>query len=233
MPTEPSHLQAVLFDLDDTLNDRQQSWMAFVERMADPLIGHLAPCVVADVHRHIVAADDGGYREKDALFADMSRLPWRTPKSVDDVERLWREHFPKCMVTRPGVLMVLGRLRELGVRTGIVTNGRDDAQRAKLNAMGLGDAVDVVVTSGGIGFKKPDPRIYEAAVLEINVAAGSMLFVGDHPQSDVVGPAKLGMRTAWLANGRDWLLPDVRPDYTLESFAELGAVLSKLHRRWA
>jgi putative hydrolase of the HAD superfamily len=233
MPTEQPDLQAVLFDLDDTLNDRQQSWMAFVERMADPLIGHLAPCVAADVHRMIVLADEGGYRNKDLLFGDMSRLPWKSPKSAADVEILWREHFPSCMVTRSGVLAVLRRLRELNVRTGIVTNGRADNQSAKLIKMGLRDAVDVVIISGAVGFKKPDPRIYEAAVSELNVAASDTLFVGDNPQSDVVGPAKAGMRTAWLSNGRDWLFPDAKPEYTLKSFTELGPVLSKLHRRWA
>jgi putative hydrolase of the HAD superfamily len=114
-----------------------------------------------------------------------------------------------------------------------VTNGRADGQQAKVQEMGLRDAVDVVITSGGIGFKKPDPRIFHAAVSALGVAASETLFVGDNPQSDVVGPAKVEMRTAWLANGREWLLPDVRPDCILGSFAELEALLSELQRHWA
>jgi putative hydrolase of the HAD superfamily len=64
MPLTKPDLRAVLFDLDDTLNDRQQSWMAFVDRMVEPITGHLGVCAVADVHRSIVLTDQGGYREK-------------------------------------------------------------------------------------------------------------------------------------------------------------------------
>ena len=232
MPAEQPDLKAVLFDLDDTLNDRTRSWMAFVERMADPRAGHLGACVVADIHRSILAADEGGYRDKNALFTEMSRLPWKRPKSTGDVEKLWREYFPRCTVTRPGVSAVLGRLRTLGIRTAIVTNGRADAQQAKLKAMGMCEAVDLIITSGGMGCKKPDPRIYNAALSELGVVASEALFVGDNPKSDVVGPANLGLQTAWMANGREWMLPDVRPDHILEAFAELVPALSKLIRRF-
>jgi len=232
MPTDQCDLRAVIFDLDDTLNDRQQSWIEFVKRMANPLYGDLEFCEPEDIYHTIAEVDQGGYGDKADLFSCMSRLPWKSPKSADEVGFLWRTHFPKCMVVREGVADLLTRLRDSGIRTGIVTNGRDDGQRAKLREMGLSQAVDVIIASGGIGYKKPDPRIYEIVLTNLGVAAVDTLFIGDSPQSDVVGPAKASMRTAWMANGRDWPLPDVWPNYILQEFADLDFVLSKLYLGW-
>jgi putative hydrolase of the HAD superfamily len=226
MPAEQLFFRAVLFDLDDTLNDRSRSWMTFVAMIADPVEGYLLECVPADVHRKIIDADRGGYRPKDELFAELQKeLPWKSPKTAEQIETLWRQQFPRCMAIRASVKDVLNDLRHRGVRTGIVTNGRADGQRAKIEHMGLSNLVDTIVISGLLGFKKPDRRIYEAALNALAVKPEETLFVGDNPESDVIGPLQLGMKTAWLANGRDWLHADGVPDFTIAEIAELGCVL--------
>lgn len=219
-------IRAVLFDLDNTLNDRDASWMRFVKWLAGPG-GHLRACNIKDVHVAILGADDGGYRPKLELFCDLrDQLPWRSPMTSEAIEQLWRDQFPSCTVVRENVFAVLGRIRQRGLRTAIVSNGRADAQRAKIKQMRVGNLIDAVIISEEVGTRKPDAAIFHSALEQIGVAATEAMFVGDHPLLDVVGPAKVGIRTAWLSNGRDWPLHDARPDFRIHELTELSSLLT-------
>ncbi|MBF9127819.1 HAD family hydrolase [Plantactinospora sp. S1510] len=63
-----------------------------------------------------------------------------------------------------------------------------------LAAMGVTSLFDAVITSVRVGWRKPDPRIYAAALGELGVAAESVVFVGDTIEPDYHGPRRLGMR---------------------------------------
>ncbi len=168
------------------------------------------------------SADAGGYRAKGELFGDLARqIPWLNPRTPEQVESLWRERFPGCIAIRDGAHEVLTLLRRSGLRLGIVTNGRQDMQSAKIDAMGLGPAVDCAVISGAVGVKKPDPRIYKLALESLGVAASETLFVGDHFQLDVDAPRSLGMKTAWLRLGRGWRDDSPPPDYSINALSDL------------
>jgi phosphoglycolate phosphatase-like HAD superfamily hydrolase len=62
MKNSDTPIRGVLFDLDDTLNDRKRSWMAFVRLLIDR--NSLAACEAESAQAAIVAADRGGYRTK-------------------------------------------------------------------------------------------------------------------------------------------------------------------------
>jgi putative hydrolase of the HAD superfamily len=223
--TDHPPIRAVLFDLDDTLNDRPRSWRKFVDVLSNDSGGWLGPCSIGEVHRAILAADAGGYRPKDELFPELcSCLPWRRPPVPEALEAFWRGQFPRCMVERDGAVEVLRTIRERGLRVGIVTNGRTITQGAKIEAMGLRPLVDTIVVSETAGVKKPDARIYEIALKNLAATASQTLFVGDHPRLDVWGPAQLGMRTAWLDCGRPWT-DEFSPDWRIRGLAELLGVI--------
>lgn len=219
MPVSSPSIRAVLFDLDDTLNDRSQSWMKFVELLMHPTSGQLGPCVAGDVHRAIVAADRGGYRPKEEFIAELlEKLPWRDRPSPVDLEAYWRREFPKCMVARNGAIDLLKSLRSRGYKLGIVTNGRLATQQAKIEFLGLNRLVDTVTISDAVGVKKPDPKICEIALTALGVSSAETVFVGDDPERDIVGPAKMGMRTVWIEMDRPWPVDFNRPDYCVTGF---------------
>ncbi|MBE1490446.1 HAD family hydrolase [Plantactinospora soyae] len=64
---------------------------------------------------------------------------------------------------------------------------------AHLAAMGVESLFDAVITSVRVGWRKPDPRIYAAALGELGVAAESVVFVGDSIEPDYHGPRRIGM----------------------------------------
>jgi HAD superfamily hydrolase (TIGR01549 family) len=86
-------------------------------------------------------------------------------------------------------------------RVAIVTNGPRALQRAKLRASGLSDLVPAsrIVISGELGVRKPDVRIFRAALRITEMPADATLFVGDDEREDVEGARAAGLRTCRVA----------------------------------
>ena len=95
-----------------------------------------------------------------------------------------------------------------------------------LRSAGVVDLFDTIVVSDAIGWRKPRPEIFEAALRAVGVAASEALFVGDRADIDVVGAQRLGMPVAWV-NRAGAPLPDgiAPPDYEIRDLGELGPVL--------
>jgi len=91
----------------------------------------------------------------------------------------------------PGLVEALAREHRLGV----VTNTHDpDLVPGHLEAMGVADHFAVVVTSVEVGWRKPHPAIYAAAMRALAVTPDQCTFVGDTRGPDYDGPRAVGMR---------------------------------------
>lgn len=93
----------------------------------------------------------------------------------------------------PDAAPALAELRALGVRLVCVSNW-DYSLPDVLARVGLGDELDGVVTSAAVGARKPDPRLFEAALEVAGCAADEALHVGDTPTEDVEGAKAAGIR---------------------------------------
>jgi putative hydrolase of the HAD superfamily len=80
----------------------------------------------------------------------------------------------------PGATPTLDRLRDEGLRLAVVANW-DCALPEHLEAAGLLDRFDTVVTSAHAGIAKPNPAIFELALRELGVEPGQAVHVGDEP----------------------------------------------------
>ena len=77
---------------------------------------------------------------------------------------------------------------------GVATNC---SQVLGVRAAGLiGAPFRSVVTAESAGFYKPDPRMYEAGVEALGVAAGEVLFVAGSPR-DIRGAVSAGLKVVW------------------------------------
>jgi HAD superfamily hydrolase (TIGR01509 family) len=95
-----------------------------------------------------------------------------------------------------------------------------------LRTAGVVDLFDVIVVSDAIGWRKPRPEIFEAALRQLGVAPGDALFVGDRADIDVVGAQRMGMAVAWVNRDRTPLPADIAPpDYEIRDLGELAPVL--------
>ncbi len=83
-----------------------------------------------------------------------------------------------------------------------------------------------VVDSGVLGIEKPDPRIFQRALLELDADPGATWMVGDNPENDLIPAAALGLSTCWLAPAEETrVLPPGVPTARITSLTELPAVL--------
>jgi FMN phosphatase YigB (HAD superfamily) len=112
-------------------------------------------------------------------------------------------------------------------RLGLLSNF-DDAQcgREVLLDTGVADLFEAVIISAEAGLRKPNPQIYQRILTMLQLEPREVLFVGDTPREDVLGPRVAAMRVAWV-NKRGDPLPEgiPQPDFSVADIAELPALL--------
>lgn len=109
-------------------------------------------------------------------------------------------------------------------RLAILSNADDDFLTACLERNRL--SFDTVVTSEQAGAIKPDPAIFHHLARRLGLPPGEVLYVGDNPIPDVLGPKQAGMKVAWVNRAgirRPRRVPP--PDFRLRSLSELVPLL--------
>ena len=72
----------------------------------------------------------------------------------------------------------------------------------------LSPLLGAIIDSTVLGIAKPDVRIFEAVLSELNVAPNQAIYVGDSYAADMVGGKNAGMWTAWLVGNQKKTCPD-------------------------
>lgn len=92
---------------------------------------------------------------------------------------------------------VLTELKGMGLKRAILSNGSPHMLESVVNAAGLDDLLDEVLSVDGLGVFKPDPRVYQLAVDGLGVAADEIIFQSSNAW-DAVGAASFGFQVAWV-----------------------------------
>jgi len=188
--------RAVLFDLDDTLHNKS----ATLKVVAD------AQFVEVDLQRYGVdrAAWQAAFIELNNLRIEKTEVFERLAKHFilpADLAATLLEDFDRNLgsmaLPYEGVLELLSMCKQHGLKTGIVTNGRDQFQRRKIEGLGISQFVDSVVTSGGFGVKKPHHTIFLECLRQLSVPPEQAVFVGDNFEADMEPANALSMLTIW------------------------------------
>jgi putative hydrolase of the HAD superfamily len=121
----------------------------------------------------------------------------------------------------PHVVEVLDVLRER-FPLSIVTDAQSAFASAELHKVGLLDYFNPVVVSGDYGYRKPDGRLFHAALEAMGVAAERALFVGNDMFRDVFGASQAGMGTVLFHTEYGAKHhPDCVPDHEIHDFRQL------------
>lgn len=196
-------LRAVFFDLDQTLTDRVRSVEVVAGKLLSAFPEHGHGCNAGMIRDTIMALDKGGYRPRGEFCGLVTQaLKWNLP--AEELEKWWRSNFPPCAVEAEGATRVLAALHARGIRLGIITNGTTHSQSTKIEVLGFRRYLSTVQISEAAGINKPDPEIFRRALREAGVAASDTLFVGDHPENDILAAQAVGMHTAWISGMCAW-----------------------------
>lgn len=112
------------------------------------------------------------------------------------IDKLYdRAAVPEAWNPYPDARDALSLLKELGVKTGLVSNIAWDARHC-LQRAGLLEHLDITVLSYEVGLCKPDPEIFALACKHLEVDPARTVMVGDHPFDG--GGDVLGIRTHFV-----------------------------------
>jgi putative hydrolase of the HAD superfamily len=198
-------VRAICFDLDNTLWDVEPVLLR-AERILADWLHHRYPKIsqafppAAMVEARAALLREQPHQGHDFTFlrresiARMAEAAGYDREVAHEAFALW--HAARNQVTPfDEVLPALGRLKPR-YRLATLSNGNAD-----LAAIGMAHHFEISLHAAALGCAKPDVRAYMALADALTLKPAEILFVGDEPHADVVGPRTAGMQTVWVNRG--------------------------------
>lgn len=220
-------IRGVLFDLGGTLlHQGQQSYRtlwagglngaaAVLQRVTGKDQGELAQGLAAVleqalpvVHRQgrevdlrLVLADYAAACGVPAAAASTAAAADLAGELLTAMYHPWREHATQI----PGAVELLRTLRAQGLRVGVLSNSIFPSSHLQLEVekAGLAGHTGFVISSADLGWRKPHPRAFDAALERLGLPAAEVVFVGDRLLLDVKGARAAGLRAVLLGPAAD------------------------------
>jgi putative hydrolase of the HAD superfamily len=186
---------AVIFDLDDTLYPEK----GYV-RSGYASVAEAFPNIENMEERLWKAFEE----KKPAIDLVLGEEGMGESERMRAVE-IYRNHSPRIELYS-GVEQLLLRLSETK-RLGLITDGRPEGQRAKIDALDISGYFEKIIVTdelGGVQFRKPDKTAFVMMQKELDVPFCRMVYIGDNPKKDFKAPELLGMKAIHFLN-RDGL----------------------------
>ncbi len=131
----------------------------------------------------------------------------------------------------PGALDVLNDLRPR-YKLAVVSDAQSAWCLPEMRAVGIDGYFDSVIVSGDFGYRKPDSRLFSAALTALDVAPEHCLFVGNDMYRDVYAANKHGIKTVFYSSNQgSKKSKGVEPDYIIYHFPEMMQAVEFFWRR--
>jgi putative hydrolase of the HAD superfamily len=220
-------MKSVIFDLDGTLLDRDASVEQFVSVQYDQLSEHLSHIPKNDYTARFIELDCHGHVWKDKVYQSLvsefaiEGMSWQS--LLEDYEMQFQFHcVPFQFLTE-----MLNELKNQDYLLGIITNGRSPFQARAIDGLGIRDYFDVILISEVEQVRKPQVEIFQRAMNLLGVSASDSVFVGDHPEADIVGAKGAMMKTIWKRN-LSWTEAK-EADATIDELSEIPPILAQFN----
>ncbi|EEU37373.1 uncharacterized protein NECHADRAFT_51589 [Fusarium vanettenii 77-13-4] len=196
---EPTTTKVVFFDLDGTLFDHDHSLRLAISTMqllypilagknVEELVDKYNTALQQAYDEYLdkaITFEEANTRKVHLFFTALS-LPKPSLDEVNEFRGGYKTIYRANRRATPGSVETLLRLRKHGYRICIITNGQTEDQAAKAEAIGIRHLVDRIITSEEAGYQKPDLRIFQYAMQQLN-ASPHAIMVGDSADSDIKG----------------------------------------------
>ena len=193
------HLKAVLFDLGGTLVRTDPISEIFLRILRRHKV-HVSLEWREEIFPEVVELDLESFKlpyiefwraynlrilEKLGVQGDLGQLADRLTEEWWDNAEL--EVYPEVEDT-------LRRLRQMGLKIGIVSNGFQIDIHEILSRTGLEGMFDLTVGVDDVKKPKPHPEIFIYALKKLEIKPHEALFVGDNPETDYKGAEAAGLK---------------------------------------
>jgi HAD superfamily hydrolase (TIGR01549 family) len=213
--TDP-RVRWVVLDVGETLIDESRIWTAWADTLGIP--------------RTTFMSVFGSLVERGLNYpqlADYFPIDWGAHR--DAVERSIGGFRPEDLY--PDALPALAAFREQGYRTAIIAN-QPVRRNRELRALGV--EAEVMAMSDELGVAKPDPEFFRATLALLGgPEPGSVAYVGDRIDNDVLPAAGAGMRAVWLRRGPWGVIPREVPGQASLVVRSLAELAERVEEAWA
>jgi len=129
----------------------------------------------------------------------------------------------------------LQRLKELAIKTSIITDGLPIKQYEKILRLKIDDLFDLIIISDEIGMKKPNPELFKYWLKNFNIRGEEAIYIGDRIDKDIL-PANLNnIHSVYLHRGGKYDRSDAnikfegnfKPDYEITNLDELFDIINE------
>ncbi|MFZ0578430.1 MAG: HAD family hydrolase [Psychrobacillus psychrotolerans] len=220
-------IKAVLFDLDGTLLNRDESLKLFADKQYDRF-SHLIGPITKDVYTaRLIQLDSRGYVWKDKVYSQLAeefgiiKITWQ--ELLED----YLSEFKYCCVPFDNLLFMLEKLKERKMLIGMITNGFGQFQMDNIMALGIEDYFQTILISEWEDVKKPDPQIFLRAADKLGLQPNECVFIGDHPDNDIRAAKHIGMKSIWKKD-MQWKDVDVQAEYIVGDLMEIPTIIDEL-----
>ena len=230
----PGHVRAVIFDLDDTLLDHRGSTEDALTAWLPSLGAAAGPDLVQawfDLESQHFESWRAGLisfteqrRRRLRDFLPLVGAPTVSDAHLDTVFAAYLAQYEQAWRAFDDVGPALEALAALDVPAVVLTNGSTAQQHAKVEAIGIRDAVVATLAAEELGLAKPAPQAYLAACARLGLPPHEVLHVGDRHDLDVLAARDAGLQALHLDREQRG---DEPPTGRLTSLAELAARLRR------
>ncbi|MDX5475116.1 MAG: HAD family hydrolase [Bacillaceae bacterium] len=220
-------IKAVLFDLDGTLLNRDESVKRFIDSQYDRLYKWLGSITKEEYIHRFIELDKRGYVWKDKVYQQLTQEYHFSGISWEDLLQDYVSEFKYYCVPFHNLTLMLEELKSSNLLLGMITNGYGQFQMDNIRSLGIEKYFEVILVSEWEQTKKPDPIIFKRALEKLKVASKHSVFVGDHPENDVKAAQDVGMKGIWK---KDPQWDNVQADYTVHELAELPLIIRNLNK---
>lgn len=215
-------IKAILFDLDNTLVDFMKMKRLASEAAVSAMVDYgLKMNEQKAMEKLFKMYNDYGFEDQtifDRFIKDVQGyLDYRI---LAGAITAYRKVKAGNLATYPHARYTLIRLREKGLKLGIVSDAPEKQAWLRLAELNLMEFFDIIIAVGGTGMEKPHKMPFEKALKELKLTPDEILFVGDNPERDIKGAKAVGMKTA-LAKYGQIKTEGPNADYTLNDIKDL------------
>jgi putative hydrolase of the HAD superfamily len=133
----------------------------------------------------------------------------------------------------------LEKLRDLTIKTAIITDGIPIKQYEKILRLKIDILIDLVVISDEIGIKKPNPELFNYCLKKFGVKGQETIYVGDRIDKDII-PANLNnIYSVYLHRGGKYdtlnvdyeVQGNLKPNYEINNLNELFEIIDEINNK--
>ncbi len=224
-------IQAIIFDLDNTLTDFMKMKHAAIDAAVDGMIDaglKLSRTEISEKIYKVYDREGIEYQQEFDLFLkeELDRIDYKILTSAIVAYRRARDSY---LVLYPHVNLTLMELAKRGLRLAVVSDAPRFQAWLRLAHLQLQHIFDPVIAFEDTGERKPSPKPFRRALEILGIGPEQAIHIGDWPERDMVGAKKAGIRTAFARYGDTFGTQDSGADYEVNDIYELVEIVDRLN----